>query len=193
MIFRVSFSVFYFILHARKRSIVPEGFVVETPSERTPTPLQRQPESPTFHSTLPTIFQSPPLSLASPVSETPSRPVVLIGNDSTETLVNVVAQPFHPKPILILNPSAHVDRQTRRISFADSVTTPCSVTPINVTSVDHIPCQPSAAAGGTLRHIENTRENVPEAGKISRRKSFVRTMSLLAPKGVYRRRAHRSS
>lgn len=187
MIFRVSFSVFYFTLHARKRSLIPEGFVLETSTERTPTPLQRQPESPTFHSTLPAISQSPAFSFASPISEIPSGPVVLIGNDSTETLVNVAAQPFHPKPILILNPPAHVDRQTRRISFADSVT------PSNVTSVNQIPCQPSTAAGGTLRHIENTREDVPEAGKISRRKSIVRTMSLLAPKGVYRRRARRSS
>jgi len=193
MIFRISFSdVFHFTLNARKGPLIPDGFVLETPPERRPTPLRRLSVSPSFPLTLPTIPQSPTSPLVFAVSESLSGPVMMKGNDSTETLVNTIAQPVHPKPILILDASAHERRQTRRISFADSVTTSRSVTPTNGISVGHVPCEPSAAAGEAQQQCEDIKENVPEVGKESRRKSIRRAMSLLAPR-AYRGKVHRFS
>ncbi|OAX33107.1 hypothetical protein K503DRAFT_775966 [Rhizopogon vinicolor AM-OR11-026] len=186
MIFRISFSdVFNFI---RKGPLIPEGFVLETPPEYKPTPLQRQPESPISHSTLPTISQSPVSPLAYPISETPSGHVILIGHDSTETLVNVVVQPVHPKPILILDAFAHERRQTRRISFVDSAIMSRSTTPTDAISVG----QPSVATGETFGQAEDLRD-VSEVEKKSRRKSIVRSMSLRLTPHAYRRKARRSS
>jgi hypothetical protein len=189
MIFRISFSdVFHFTLNARKGPLIPEGFVLETPPERRPTSLRRHSVPPSFPSTLPTIVQSPTSPLVFAVPETLSGPVMVIGNDSTETLVNIVPQPVYPKPILILNASAHERRQTRRISFADSVTSR-SVTPTNGISVGQVLCEPPAAVGETQRQSEDIKESVPEVGKESRRKSIRRVMSMLAPR-AYRGKPH---
>jgi len=193
MIFRISFSdVFHFTLNARKGPLVPEGFVLETPPECRPAPLRRHSVSPSFHSTLPAISQSPTSPLMFAISETLSGPVTVIGNDSTQTLVNIVAQSAHPKSILILDASAHERRQTRRISFADSASASRSVTPTNDISVGQVPCEPSTPAGETQRQSEDIKENVPEVGKTSRRRSIRHAMSMLAPR-AYRGKAHRFS
>jgi len=193
MIFRISFSdVFHFTLNARKGPLIPDGFVLETPPERRPIPPRRLSVSPSFPLTLPAIPQSPTSPLVFAVSESLSGPVMMKENDSTETLVNTIAQPMHPKPILILDASAHERRQTRRISFADSVTTSRSVTPTNGINVGHVPCEPSAAAGEAQQQCEDIKENVHEVGKKSRKKSIRRAMSLLAPR-AYRGKVHRFS
>lgn len=182
MIFRISFSdVFHFTLNVRKGPLIPEGFVLETPPKHKPTSLQRQPGSPTSHSILPSISQSPVFQFASPVSETPSG--------STETLVNIIVQPVHLKPILILHPSAtaHEGLQTRRISFADSGIAPCSRTPtdaISMGQVTQVVCKPSMTTEETLGQGDNLRENMLDVGKKARRKSLRirQTMSLLVPR-----------
>ncbi|KAG2135164.1 hypothetical protein DEU56DRAFT_808356 [Suillus clintonianus] len=183
MSFWISFSnVLYFTRNARKTPLIPEGFVLETPPEHNPTPLQFKPESPTFRSTLPTIPQSPATSSASLVPETSLGPVILIGNDSTETLVDVVTQPVFPISILQLHPPAKEAQQTRRISFAVCATPPHPVRPVNVIDVGQVPSKPSAATAETHEQAEHFREDVPDTEKKTKRKSIVRSMSFLGPR-----------
>ncbi|KAG0701995.1 hypothetical protein DFH29DRAFT_999763 [Suillus ampliporus] len=193
MVFRISFSdVLYFTRNARKGPLIPEGFVLETPPEYKHTPLHLKLESPTFCSILPTIPQSPILPPASPVPDTLLGPVILIGNDSTETLVDVVPQPVFPTPILQLHPRTHEYLPTRRISFAVCAIPERPVKPSNVIDVGEVPSKPSAAAREIHEQGQYFRENVPELEKKSRRKSIVRTMSFLAPRRS-RTKAHRFS
>lgn len=194
MSFWVSFSdVLYFTRNsARKAPLIPEGFVLETPPARKPTPLQLKPESPTFRSTLPTISQSPVLSPTSLVPETPLGPVILIGNDSTETLVDVVAKPGSPTPILQLHPPANEAMQTRRISFAVCATPSRPVKPVNIIDVGQVPSKPSAVAAEIPEQANHFKENVPNMEKKSKRKRIVRSMSFLAPR-ISGTKAHRFS
>ncbi|KAG1727553.1 uncharacterized protein EDB91DRAFT_1252238 [Suillus paluster] len=193
MIFWISFSnVLHFTRHERRGHLIPEGFVLETPPERKPTPLQFTPESPTFYSIPPIIPQSPMLPPASLGLDTTLGPVILIGNDSTETLVNVITQPVFPTPILQHHPRTHETLPTRRISFAVCATPERSVKPPSVIDVDQVPCKPCAAAGETSEQGEYFKENVPEVEKISRRKSIARALSLRGSR-TSRTKAHRFS
>jgi len=193
-------DVLRFALNARKGPLIPEGFILETLPEK-PTPLRHElksRQSPAFRSPPPSpITSQPPESLfTSPVSQTPSGSVTMTRNDSTETLVDIIVQPAHLKSILILHTPAHEVRQTRRISFADTAIMPCPGTPTTVASMGQV-------AEETLGQGEDLMESLPrasslptqtvaEARKTSRRKSIMRTMSLLAPP-VYRGKAWRLS
>jgi hypothetical protein len=194
MSFWISFSdILHFTRNARKAPLIPEGFVLETPPEREATVIQLKPESPTSCSTLPTISQSSVPSLASFVPETVLGPVILIGNNSTQTLVNVVSKPGSPTPILQLHPPAKEAVETRRISFADCPTPSRPVEPVNVMDVGQVPPKPSVAtAAETPEQAKPFRENVPILEKKSKRKSGMRRMSLLAPR-TSGTKAHRFS
>lgn len=178
MSFRISFSdLLYFTRNARKAPLIPEGFVLETPPERKPAEIQLKP---TFCSPLPTISQSLVPSPASSILETPLGSVISTGNNSTETLVNVVSKPGFPPPILQLYPPANKPVHTRRISFADCVMPSRTVEPLNVVDVGQVPSKPPAAAAETPEQVKPYREDVPNMEKTSKRKSIVRSMSLLA-------------
>lgn len=192
MSFWMSFSdALYFTRIARKAPLIPEGFVLETPPERKAMEIQLKPESPTFSSTLPTIPQSPVPSPTSSVLEIPLGPVILIGNNSTETLVSVVSKPESLTPIPQLHPPANEAVQTRRISFADCATPSRPVEPVNVIDVGQVPPKPSVAAAETPEQTQPFRENVLNMEKKSKRKSIVR-MSLPAPR-TSGTKAHRFS
>lgn len=193
MSFRISFSdLLYFTRNARKAPLIPEGFVLETPPERKAVEIQLKPEPPIFRSTLPTISQSPVSSPASSILEIPLGPVILTGDNSTETLVNVISKPGFPPPILQLYPSANKPVQTRRISFADCIMPSRPVEPVNVVDVGQVPSKPSAAAAETPEQAKPFREDVPNMEKTSKRKSIVRSMSLLASR-TSGAKAHRFS
>lgn len=193
MSFRFSFSdILYFTRNARKAPLIPEGFVLETPPERKATEIPFKPESSTSRSTLPTISQSLVSSPASSILEVPLGPVTLTGSDSMETLVNVVSKPGFPPPILQLYPPANGATHTRRISFADYATPPRPVEPVNVIDVSRVPSKPSAAAAETPEQAKPSRENVPNVEKKTKRRSIVRSISLLAPR-TSGTKAHRFS
>ncbi|KAG1798554.1 uncharacterized protein HD556DRAFT_1440259 [Suillus plorans] len=181
----ISFSdIFYFTRNARKAPLIPEGFVLETPLEckTTTAAIQLKPESPTSRSTLPTISQSPEPLPASSTPQTPLEPVIFIGNNSTETLVNVVSKPGFPTSILQLYPSANEAAHTRRISFADCATPSRPVKPVNVIDMGQVSYKPSAAAVETPEQAKPLREDVPDTEKKLKRKSIMRSMSLLGPR-----------
>lgn len=193
MSFWISFSdILYFTRNARKTQtpLIPEGFVLETPPERKATVIQLKPEPPTFCSTPPTISQSPVPSPTSSAPETPLGPVILIGDNSTETLVNIVSKSGSPTPILQLYPPASKVMQTRRISFADCPTPPRPVEPVNVIDVGQVPPKPSAVE--TPERAKPFRENVPKTEKKSKRRTIMQSMSLLAPR-TSSTKAHRFS
>ncbi|KAG2099599.1 uncharacterized protein F5147DRAFT_336227 [Suillus discolor] len=180
----ISFSdIFYFTRNARKAPLIPEGFVLETPLERKPTTaIQLKPESPTSRSTLPTISKSTIPLPASSNPQTPPEPVIFIGNNSTETLVNVVSKPGFPTSILQLYPSVNEAAHTRRISFAECATPSRPVKPVNVIDMDQVSSKPPAAAVETPEQAKPLREDVPDTEKKLKRKSIMRSMSLLAPR-----------
>ncbi|KAG2072937.1 hypothetical protein BDR04DRAFT_1095724 [Suillus decipiens] len=183
MSFRISLSnILYFTRNTKKASLIPEGFVLETPPEPKAMEVQFKPESPTFRSTLPTIFQSPVPSPASSILETPMGPIISTGNDSTETLVNVASKPGCPTPILRLYPLANEALHMRHISFADCVAPSRPVEPLNVTDMAQVPSKPSAAAADTPEQTKPLRENAPDVEKKSKRKSIMRSMSLRTPR-----------
>ncbi|KAG2367092.1 hypothetical protein BDR07DRAFT_1394273 [Suillus spraguei] len=183
MSFWISFSnILYFTRNTRKAQLIPEGFVLETPPERKAMEVQFKPESPTFRSTLPAIFQSPLPSPASSITEIPLGPVISTGNDSTETLVNVASKPGSLTPILQLYPLANEALHMRHISFADYVAPSHPVDPPNVTDMAQVPSKPSAVAADAPEQTKPLRENVPNMEKKSKRKSIMRSMSLLAPR-----------
>lgn len=167
MSFWISFSdILYFTRNARKTPLIPEGFVLETPPEH---------------------------KVSSPVSSV-QGPVILIGNNSTDTLVNItVTKPGSPPPILQLHPPANEAVQTRRISFADCPTPSRPVAPVNVIDVGQVPPKPSVAtASAAETQAKSLREFVPNLEKRSQRKSWMRRMSLLAPR-TSGTKAHRFS
>ncbi|KAG1854477.1 hypothetical protein DFJ58DRAFT_727910 [Suillus subalutaceus] len=183
MSFRISFSdLFYFTRNARKAPLIPEGFVLETPPERKAAEIQLKPEPPTFPSILPTTSQSPEPSPASSVLEISLAPVISTENNSTETLVNVVSKAGFPPPILQLYPPANKAGHTRRISFADCVMPSRPAEPLDVVDVGgrQVPSKPSAAAAETPEQAKPFIGDVPNVEKTSKRKSIVRSISLLA-------------
>lgn len=164
MSFWISFSdILYFTRNARKTPLIPEGFVLETPPEH---------------------------KVSSPVSSV-QGPVILIGNNSTDTLVNIVSKPGSPPPILQLYPPANEVVETRRISFADCPIPSRPVAPVNVIDVGQVPPKPSVVTAAETQ-AKPFREFVPNVEKRSRRKSWMRSMSLLAPR-TSGTKAHRFS
>lgn len=166
MSFWITFSdILYFTRNARKTPLIPEGFVLETPPEH---------------------------KVPSPASSI-QGPVILLGNNSTETLVNIVSKPGSPTPILQLHPPANEAVQTRRISFADCPTPSRPVAPVNVIDIAQVPPKPSVAtAAETPEQAKPFREIVSNLETKSKRKSWMRSMSLLAPR-TSGTKAHRFS
>ncbi|KAG2367098.1 hypothetical protein BDR07DRAFT_1394347 [Suillus spraguei] len=175
-------NILYSTRNTRKAPLIPEGFVLETPPELKATVVQLKSESPTFHSTLPTISQSPVPSPASSILDIPLGPVISTGNDSTETLVNVASKPGSPTSILQLYPLVNEAMQMRHVSFADCVAPLRPVEPLDVTDMAQVLSNPSAAAAGTPERAKPLRENVPNMEKKSKRKRILWRMSLLAPR-----------